>query len=297
MNANLKAPNNTAPEMNVGSFVSAPINAMKNVANNMVNTTKNIFNNAVPADIAEPISDSVNATLENTPMPLVSVPVIVTLGVLIVLFIIVVMFRQQIAVGLELTWEKIKSLLGLSTPSPMAPPPEFVPEAQFYDQGAIEKILPGKKQVFNIAQNKYTYSDSDALCKAFGAELATYDQVKDAWQKGADWCNYGWVKGQAAVYPTQQSTYDKLQAGPEDQRMACGVPGVNGGYFDNPEMRFGVNCYGVKPSENEADVRAIMAQNGDLTPEALAFDRKVVNYKAEMGEIPVNPFKPGNWSD
>ena len=62
---------------------------------------------------------------------------------------------------------------------------------------------------------------------AFGAELATYDQVRDAWKSGADWCNYGWVKGQAAVYPTQQETYDKLQTGAEDQRMACGMPGVN----------------------------------------------------------------------
>jgi hypothetical protein len=39
-----------------------------------------------------------------------------------------------------------------------------------------------------------------------------------------------------------------------------------------------------------------MAQNGDLTPEALAFDRKVQGYKANMGQIPVNPFKPGTWS-
>ena len=78
--------------------------------------------------------------------------------------------------------------------------------------------------------------------------------------------------------------------------MACGVPGVNGGYFDNPEMRFGVNCYGAKPSENETDARAIMAQNGDLTPEALAYDRKVLSYKSEMGQIPVNPFKPGTWT-
>lgn len=296
MNANLKAPNNTAPQVNIGSFISAPLNAMKNIANNATNTAKNVFNNITPVDIAEPINDSVNATINNTPSPMISIPVIVTLGILIVLFIIVVMFREQIAAGLELLWEKIKNLLKISTPAPTPPPPQFVPEAQFYDQGAVEKILPGRKEVFNVAENKYTYSDSDALCKAFGAELASYDQVKDAWQKGADWCNYGWIKGQAAVYPTQESTFNKLQGGPEDQRMACGVPGVNGGYFDNPELRFGVNCYGTKPSENEADARKIMAQNGDLTPEALKFDRKVLNYKAHMGEIPVNPFKPGNWS-
>ena len=296
MNANLKAPNNTAPAVNLGSFVSAPVNAVKNTANNVFNSAKNAFNNVAPADISEPINDTVNATMENTPMPLVSVPVIVALGIFIILFIIVVMFRQQIATGLEMAWEKIKELLGLSKPAVQAPPPEFVPEAQFFQQGAVEKILPGKKEVFNIAQNKYKYSDAEPLCQAFGAELATYDQVKDAWQKGADWCNYGWIKGQAAVFPTQESTFNNLQAGPEDQRMACGITGVNGGYFDNPDMRFGVNCYGSKPAENEADARAIMAQNGDLTPGALAFDRKVLDYKANKGNIPVNPFKPGTWS-
>jgi hypothetical protein len=296
MNANLKAPNNTAPALNLGSFVSAPVNAVKNTANNVFNSAKNAFNNVAPADISEPINDTVNATLENTPMPFVSVPVIVSLGIFIILFIIVVMFRQQIATGLEMAWDKIKEFLGLSKPAVQPPPPQFVPEAQFFDQGAVEKVLPGKKEVFNISQNKYSYTDAEPLCKAFGAELATYDQVKQAWQSGADWCNYGWVKGQAAVFPTQESTFNNLQAGPEDQRMACGVPGVNGGYFDNPEIRFGVNCYGTKPSENEADARAIMAQNGDLTPQALAFDRKVLNYKSEMGQIPVNPFKPGTWS-
>ena len=72
-------------------------------------------------------------------------------------------------------------------------------------------------QVFNVARNLYTFEEAEPLCKAFGAELATYDQVKSAYEKGADWCNYGWVKGQLAVYPTQQSTYDKLQQGPPGQ--------------------------------------------------------------------------------
>ena len=308
MNANIKAPNNTAPQLNISSFVAAPMNTIanvannvannaknvaKNVANNVANNAKNIFNNTMPLDITEPISESINATLENTSLPIISIPIILTLGVLIVLFIIVVVFRTQIAFGLELLWIKMKELFGYSKPAVQAPPPEFVSEKKFE---GIEKLLPGKKEVFNVAQDKYTYTDAEPLCKAFGAELATYDQVKDAWQNGADWCNYGWVKGQAAVYPTQQDTYNKLQAGPEDQRMSCGVPGINGGYFDNPELRFGVNCYGTKPNENEADARAIMAQNGDLTPGALEYDRKVQNYKVEMGQIPVNPFKPGTWT-
>jgi hypothetical protein len=291
MNSNLKSPNNTAPKMNISSFVAAPINNMANMANSVANSIKN-----ASADITEPINDSINAMMETNSMPLISIPVIVGLGVMIVLFIIAVIFREQIANMLNFAWNKLRELLGLSTPSVQPPPPEFVPEAQFFDNGALERILPGKKEVFNVAQNKYNYSDANALCKAFGAELATYDQVKTAWENGADWCNYGWIKGQAAVYPTQQSTFDKMQEGPEDQRLACGVPGVNGGYFDNPELKFGVNCYGSKPSENDADARAIMAQSGDLTPEAIAFDKKVLDYKSRMGQIPVNPFKPGTWS-
>jgi len=307
MSTNLKAANNTATNAvnAVSSFVTAPINSIKNVANNMsnsvknvannmTNSVKNVINNSGVSNIMEPINDSVQATIENTRSPLVSIPVIITLGIFIILFIIVVIFRQQIAVGLELGWEKLKELFGASKPAVQPPPPEYVPHQQQIDQSTIEKVLPGKKEVFNVASNKYTYSDADALCKAFGAELASYDQVKDAWSKGADWCNYGWVKGQSAVYPTQESTFEKLQAGPEDQRLSCGIPGVNGGYFDNPELRFGVNCFGTKPSEKDQDAQDSMRIN--LTPDALALDKKILGYKQQLQEIPVNPFKPGTWT-
>jgi hypothetical protein len=33
-----------------------------------------------------------------------------------------------------------------------------------------------------------------------------------------------------------------------------------------------------------------------LTPETLAFDKKVASYKAHSSEIAVNPFKPGVWA-
>jgi len=277
-------------------------NAVQNAATGFINTTANVATNAaasaqnVFSSISEPISESYNASLESETSPFVSIPVILTLGVLIIVFVIIVIFRQQITYGLEHAWQKIKELFGATTPAVQPPPPEFAPDDHKVDQKAVDKIMPGKKEVFNVAQDKYTYSDAEPLCKAFGAELATYDQVKDAWQKGADWCNYGWVKGQSAVYPTQESTYNKLQAGPEDQRGACGMPGVNGGYFDNPEMRFGVNCYGARPSENDADIRHTMSHNDNMTPGALEYDKKVQGYKAQMSQIAVNPFKPDTWS-
>jgi len=158
----------------------------------------------------------------------------------------------------------------------------------------LDKILPGS-EVFNISSNRYTYYDAEPLCKALGAELATYDQVKAAWNKGADWCNYGWVKGQMAIYPTSEETYQKLQGGPEDQRQACGRPGMNGGYFDNPEMRFGVTCVGNKPPQNKHD-EAEVAKGAPLSPDALAFDKKVSQYKSQADHIGILPFNPSKWS-
>jgi hypothetical protein len=298
MNTNQKAAN--IVKNNVSSFVTAPVENIKNVAMNtatsLKNTAMNVKNSVsnVFNDITKPINESINSAIETNESPFISISVIITLGVLIVLFIIIVIFREQIVIGLENLWIKIKELFGVSKPAVQPPPQSY--EQVVIDKSAVEKILPGMKEVFNIADNKYKYSDAEPLCKAFGAELATYDQVKDAWNKGADWCNYGWVKGQAAVYPTQESTFNKLQAGPEDQRMSCGVTGINGGYFDNPDLRFGVNCYGNKPSENETDTRNQMARENNITPEGIKYDKKVLDYKANLNQIAVNPFKAGTWS-
>ena len=161
----------------------------------------------------------------------------------------------------------------------------------------MEKVLPspGNSQVFTVNSNKYTYYDAEPLCKALGAELATYDQVKEAWAKGADWCNYGWVKGQQALFPTQEETYKKLELGPEDQRLTCGKPGVNGGFFDNPELRFGVSCYGPKPAQSEHD--AIEQSAGiPMSPDALEYDKKVAQFKSETGSIGILPFNTKTWS-
>jgi hypothetical protein len=287
-----------APKNNFGSFVMAPVSAVKSATTNVVNTTtnlaKNVWNSDMVQSIAEPVQNSYQTTMENE-TSLVSIPIILLLGSLVILFILFLIFREQILFSLEVTWLKVKNWFS-PPPAAQAPPPEFAPE-ETVEKSAVEKILPGKKQVFNIASNKYRYSDAEPLCKAFGAELATYDQVKEAWSKGADWCNYGWVKGQAAVYPTQEATYNKLQAGPEDQRGACGMPGMNGGYFDNPDLRFGVNCYGSRPSENDTDVRKKMGADGVMTPDGLAYNRKVQDFKAHLTETPVNPFNEQVWSE
>lgn len=161
----------------------------------------------------------------------------------------------------------------------------------------VEKVLPPAKDVFTVSKNDYSYYDAAPLCKALGAELATYDEVKRAWQKGADWCNYGWVKGQMAVYPTQKSTYEELQQGPADQRGVCGKPGVNGGYFDNPELRFGVTCSGKRPSQTNHDATAITSgATRPLTASGIEFEKKVQQFKEESDTLGVLPFNKGQWS-
>jgi hypothetical protein len=187
---------------------------------------------------------------------------------------------------------KIKVALGYDTPPPPQPTLDMNESS-----GIIEKILPvSNKEVFNVSSNDYTYYDAEPLCRALGAELATYDQVKDAWENGADWCNYGWVKGQVAVYPTQRETWEKIQGGPDEEKEACGMPGINGGYFDNPEMKFGVTCYGDKPAQSANDER-ILVKNGAIprTTEMLKVDERVQDFKEQLGTIGLLPFNHNNW--
>ena len=101
-------------------------------------------------------------------------------------------------------------------------------------------------QVFNVSNNVYTYEEAQQVCTAFDASLATYDQIESSYQKGGEWCNYGWSEGQMAYFPTQKNTWDKLQNNP-NTKHACGRPGINGGFIDNPYIKFGANCYGKKP--------------------------------------------------
>lgn len=101
------------------------------------------------------------------------------------------------------------------------------------------------KQVFNVSNNLYNYEEAQKVCAAFDASLATYDQIETAYNNGGEWCNYGWSDGQMAYFPTQKETWEQLQNNP-NMKHACGRPGINGGFIDNPYIKFGANCYGVK---------------------------------------------------
>lgn len=153
-----------------------------------------------------------------------------------------------------------------------------------------------RPQVFNIPGNTYGYEDAKTLCQAYGSRLATYDEVESTYNKGGEWCNYGWSDGQMALFPTQKNTYNTLQGIPGHEHD-CGRPGVNGGYIANPRVKFGVNCYGYKPRINSEEEE--MMQNTTPYPKTekdLLFEKRVDYWKSKLDQILVSPFNYDTWS-
>jgi hypothetical protein len=152
------------------------------------------------------------------------------------------------------------------------------------------------EQVFNIPGNYYGYEDAKSLCTAFGSRLANYQEVEEAYNKGGEWCNYGWSDGQMALFPTQSTTYNKLQK-IKGHEHDCGRPGINGGYMANPHLKFGVNCYGYKPKINQEEEQLMQVSTPyPKTEKDILFEKRVDYWKSKLGDIMVSPFNYNTWS-
>lgn len=153
-----------------------------------------------------------------------------------------------------------------------------------------------KEEVYHIPGNKYTFNDAKAIAKSFGGRLASYKEVEEAYNKGADWCSYGWSKGQMALFPTQENKWKNLQEirGHEND---CGRPGINGGFIDNPNVKFGVNCYGIKPNITPEEIKRM--ENSVIyqkTKKEKLFDELVDEWKEKLPTIILSPFNNDNWN-
>ena len=173
---------------------------------------------------------------------------------------------------------------------------EHVNEKNNIEQSSVVPEIKIMPQVFNIPGNYYDYADAKALCSAYGAKLANYDQIENSYNKGAEWCNYGWSDGQMALFPTQKDSYAKLQK-TKGHENDCGRPGINGGYMANPALKFGVNCYGYKPkitSEEEELMRN--TQPYPKTEKDILMEKRVDYWQDKLDEILVSPFNYNTWS-
>tara|TARA_B100001093_G_scaffold438001_1_gene437178 strand:- start:145 stop:966 length:822 start_codon:yes stop_codon:yes gene_type:complete len=152
------------------------------------------------------------------------------------------------------------------------------------------------EEVFHVVENDYNYDDAKAVCKAYNSRLATYNEIEKAYQKGAEWCSYGWSENQLALFPTQKSTYKKLSK-IKGHKHDCGRPGINGGFVNNKNAKFGANCYGYKPKMKPIDQYNIMNNvKIPMTKEEKLFNDKVKTFKSEKNEIAINSFNNAKWN-
>jgi len=156
-----------------------------------------------------------------------------------------------------------------------------------------------KNEVFNISNNLFTFDDAQKVCKSFDARLATYDEIEDAYEHGAEWSSYGWSDKQHAYFPTQKETWLELQD-VKGHEHDLGRPGVNGGYFKNPNIRFGVNCFGVKPEMTDAEKARMRARKDQVYPKTEKdelLDRKVKFFQEHKDKLLIiNGYNTDKWS-
>mgnify|MGYP001579798123 CR=1 FL=1 len=150
-----------------------------------------------------------------------------------------------------------------------------------------------KDEVYSTNRNMWSYDDAEAVCKLQNGELATYEQLVEAAEDGANWCNLGWVKSDTtddadpfkyAHYPVQRDVFDKVKK-QHSGKDACG-PVWNSKYDDenysiqggayNKNRLLAVNCYGPK---RDAKIDEIDQMN--------VFDKGTSNaeLEAKMDEI------------
>jgi Extracellular link domain len=186
-------------------------------------------------------------------------------------------------------------------------------------------------EVFQISNQMYSYDEAKCKCEAYGGRLATKAELTDAYNRGAHWCNYGWIDGGEAYYPVQQCELDRkaklireyneiLKNHHEDPikytwRMVnearnrmdregaldyCGdSAGLHGGKFNNLRTRFGATCFGAKPAgmavrEKEAKCAMSEAEKKSLEQaEREKAARKVCNGQSANDKIVA--FNPDRW--
>lgn len=148
----------------------------------------------------------------------------------------------------------------------------------------------GGKEVYHIASNEFTYDEARDVCEKHNSRLANYDEIENAYKNGANWCSYGWTKDRLALFPTQKSLYNELKQIPGHEND-CGRPGINGGYFKNKELKFGVNCYGIKPKASKKDRDYTHALNH--TP---ALTKNEAESKLLQNKYIIAPFNKDKWS-
>ncbi len=153
-------------------------------------------------------------------------------------------------------------------------------------------IISQKDEVFHVPLNNYTFKEAGDLCRAFNSRLATYQEVENAYNNGANWCSYGWSSDQMALFPIQNSVYNELKNIPGHEHD-CGRPGVNGGFMKDNSLKFGVNCFGKKPKKTDLDQKYM-----DTYSFSPYYDEKKIELEKQkkIKDVLISPFNKQKWN-
>ena len=251
-------------------------NSMNNSLENLKEKVSNIFNNKTANNVKKNLEKNIDIVYDFSAK-----------HVLLLFLILIVMILIYVLLNYVLTDCYQKKSLG-----------QYL--LDFDLQPCIHKYKPSsykerkkeeEREVFHIANQDYTYEQAKCKCKAYSGHLATKQEIIEAYNKGADWCTYGWSEGQTAYYPTQKCTRDKLQEGDPKHRYDCGLPGVNGGFFSNPKLKFGINCYGIKPKGRIVKEKAPVCEGRDFCKM-----RNNYNSAHRLDTDKIAPFNNDQWS-
>ena len=161
-----------------------------------------------------------------------------------------------------------------------------------YEEESLDQMVKvqKEKQIFNIKENIFTYEEAKLLCSLYDSELATLENLIEGYKYGANWCNMGWSEDQLALYPIQRQYWEKLNM--NSNNTSCGFPGINGGFYKNKNLRFGVNCYGIKPNPKNSE-----RINMNFINKYSEDEETLIKLKSKIGQYTISPFNISKWSE
>lgn len=107
-----------------------------------------------------------------------------------------------------------------------------------------------EKEVFLI-YGSFTYLEAKEICKLYKGTLATFEQLQDAFNNGANWCHWGWLNDETVAYPIQEEYWNNIE---KIHKGYCGpTAGINRIKNINLLQKFSINCFGIKPKQTKKD--------------------------------------------
>jgi hypothetical protein len=97
-----------------------------------------------------------------------------------------------------------------------------------------------------------------------------------------------------ALFPTQYKTWQSYQE--LGRKELCGRPGVNGGYMEDKESQFGINCYGKKPYADEND-KKYMKKHSYSTAYADEDLKEQQRKNDKKKKLLIAPFNKEKWNE